>query len=995
MAFRDRLLLSLFTIFGCQSYMYGQENPINPESLFNYEAVGTPATAALVKNIVYPVDYSTGLPEIKIPLYEVKSGSITLPIYLSYHASGIKLSDVDGWTGVGWSLVAEPIISRTIQGAEDNPVTRFCDFDTTTPKDYLYLYTMANDKCREQPDEYYYRLLGKQGMFMYSMHPQDSTRHFLPLPYEDIRIDWTGRFFKIIDDDGTTYTFDGGQEYGGMDKKTVGWKASSIISANRMDGISFVYDNEWIKYSVKTHDDCVVVRDAFEKKFSIASMRNDFPAASAFLPDEWMQDPVIYSTVMNVTKTYQRNEEGKIVPDYYGSYPTPSDHYTLSGSQSLQEIHFSQGKVVFTQKARKLEKITIYNLSGQVVREIQFNYMVSGTVLTPRYYLESIVVTDIEKKQPEDYHFDYYAPERLPAQGSRSIDIWGYFNGSYTSSNPTLVPRQTIITTTKRQSPNNPAFIENGDNVSLSFGSYLREADERFMICGTLKEITYPTGSTDEFIYEAHRYRRNTDEAEIRIVGGLRIKQIKTKTKNKEIKVRTFKYGKDEDGNGMPIINDHFNYFMLNQPYYLGDPLRGNCIYATCYYGPDVDQYIVARQRIFFCHPIWPVTYDGGSFVMYDYVTEYNGTPEVNSGKTVYQYYLQAPLSPPDPHNTIQGNQHDGWKSGHLISKTVYKNNNGEYEPLESIENEYSSLKKYFGDIIVGEVGMNVAVKKAGSGYVPESVKSNVSYQPTTIKVGAKLLLKREHKTYADGGAVSAVTEYEYADSTSVYPTRITETGSDSVNYVTVLAYPKDYKNVYPYTDMIERNILSSVVKKEYIRGGSYIGIETPFIKSSRNIYKPGSLVVRRDSLGDGDIRATYLYDDYGKIRQETRDGKESIVYLYGYKNENVIARIENATYAHVVAALGSENIINTLALGSGLSSYDIQIVNSLRDSLPASRVTTYTYKPLVGVSSITDPFGLTTNYEYDRLGRLTEKSIMNKNKKELVESYKYNYTNQ
>lgn len=66
----------LITILGCQSYSYGQSsnggNPIDTEALFKNQMVNTPATAALKQNIVYPVNYSTGLPEIKIPLYEVK-----------------------------------------------------------------------------------------------------------------------------------------------------------------------------------------------------------------------------------------------------------------------------------------------------------------------------------------------------------------------------------------------------------------------------------------------------------------------------------------------------------------------------------------------------------------------------------------------------------------------------------------------------------------------------------------------------------------------------------------------------------------------------------------------------------------------------------------------------------------------------------------------------------------------------------------------------------
>lgn len=133
---------------------------------------------------------------------------------------------------------------------------------------------MATSKSTEHPDEYYYRLLNKQGMFMYSMEPKDPTKKFLPIPYEDIRIDWMGTFFKIIDDDGTTYKFDGGRE-GAIGQKTVGWKASSIVSSNCVDSISFTYGNEPIKYDVKVHNDYIVIRDDFDSKSGIATERGE------------------------------------------------------------------------------------------------------------------------------------------------------------------------------------------------------------------------------------------------------------------------------------------------------------------------------------------------------------------------------------------------------------------------------------------------------------------------------------------------------------------------------------------------------------------------------------------------------------------------------------------------------------------------------------------------------------------------------------------------
>ena len=51
--------------------------------------------------------------------------------------------------------------------------------------------------------------------------------------------------------------------------------------------------------------------------------------------------------------------------------------------------------------------------------------------------------------------------------------------------------------------------------------------------------------------------------------------------------------------------------------------------------------------------------------------------------------------------------------------------------------------------------------------------------------------------------------------------------------------------------------------------------------------------------------------------------------------------------------------------------------------------ITTYTYKPLVGMLSETQPNGNTVYYEYDAFGRL--KNVKDNNKK-TVKSYEYNY---
>ncbi len=118
--------------------------------------------------------------------------------------------------------------------------------------------------------------------------------------------------------------------------------------------------------------------------------------------------------------------------------------------------------------------------------------------------------------------------------------------------------------------------------------------------------------------------------------------------------------------------------------------------------------------------------------------------------------------------------------------------------------------------------------------------------------------------------------------------------------------------------------------------------------------------------------------------------------YIWGYFGQYPIAKLENFTSSQAKLI---ESLIDR-AVSRSNSDTDKVKEEALRASLNAIRshesikgkdvlVTTYTYDPLVGMTSMTDSRGETIYYDYDEFNRLkTEKD----SRGNILKSYEYNY---
>ena len=123
-------------------------------------------------------------------------------------------------------------------------------------------------------------------------------------------------------------------------------------------------------------------------------------------------------------------------------------------------------------------------------------------------------------------------------------------------------------------------------------------------------------------------------------------------------------------------------------------------------------------------------------------------------------------------------------------------------------------------------------------------------------------------------------------------------------------------------------------------------------------------------------------------------------VFLWGYNDRYIIAEVRNATTAKVESAV--QSVFGTSIDGlAALSSPSATSLAALRNhvSLKDAFTSTFTYRPLVGVTSQTSPSGISTYYNYDGLGRLMEIFRYDNNtpsaaNKLILKQYSYNTVN-
>lgn len=86
-------------------------------------SVPSPEAANLGTYGSVPVSLFTGIPDISVPIHEMRVGSMTFPVSLRYHLASVKPNQYPGIVGLGWSLQCGGCVTRTVRGVPDEKMT--------------------------------------------------------------------------------------------------------------------------------------------------------------------------------------------------------------------------------------------------------------------------------------------------------------------------------------------------------------------------------------------------------------------------------------------------------------------------------------------------------------------------------------------------------------------------------------------------------------------------------------------------------------------------------------------------------------------------------------------------------------------------------------------------------------------------------------------------------------------------------------------------------
>ncbi len=451
--------------------------------------IQSPTAASLGKYAATPANLYTGKANASIPLVTLTHGDIEVPIILQNNNSGFKVEEIPSWVGHGWNLQAGGVITRTVRGLYDEKQdygffhtgkrlydNQFVDWDNKT---------MHADSAKKvydghidlEHDLFFFNFQGYSGRFIFYVDQSDNISIKL-LDEVPLKITYNVSAheittFTITDPSGFRYHFADTETtkshaeyedlYGSNNEflpddpeYNTSWYLSSITSPNSSRKVTFHYNNHTGNYHDRLPTEERIFGDTSIKKQGSqirTEDRHDFKLLSFIQTED----------LANIKFAHQKVE------------------FTATAGLNSTRSDFD--------KEGQLNEL-VYKVDGVTVKKFVFSYdylkvgAVTGDVT--RLKLKDISQFGRNNEEIPGWKFTYttgtagYVP-----LNSEEIDYWGYHNCETSNAGTTVIP----------QIEEAGIVIWSGDD---------RDPDWNCAKKGMLETITYPTGGTTTFEYEAN-----------------------------------------------------------------------------------------------------------------------------------------------------------------------------------------------------------------------------------------------------------------------------------------------------------------------------------------------------------------------------------------------------------------------------------------------------------------------------------------------------------
>jgi len=992
----------------------------------------SPQAATFLKYRDYPVDLSTGLVDITVPLLSLDLKSYQLPISAKFHASGRKIDMSYSELGMNWKLDAFGMITREVRGASDWQMGSWQGSDMDHTGDYYN--TLPSDDNEGLRDTKFLRrsaLDGSNGeqvtdtehdIFTVSFQGISSTfvmrnQEAVFLDYFPYKVRFYSGVFTLTDEKGVQYSFgniiENGVAYGSTISYNnsqisgpMSWYLAKLVTPSQ-DFLRFRYEN--------------VNSDGFHLGGNMSY------GSTATLGD--------YGHVIGTDpgRNFATNHNGVLQFQLNNAYYNESQSIAY-----LTTIESPVGNISLSYNAPyySLDEIRLLSTGNSLLKKIKFSYQDVSSLSFPvpnnqNRTIKDIQFVDVATQQTHRYAMDYYqgfVQAQDIAQYNYGRDYWGYANSNVHYN---MIPIDQVVEMT-----GNDATHHNTYNRTVGDPGR-RNPDFLVKRIGMLSKLTYPTGGHSEFFYEPNLYRVPGTSASAE-GPGLRISQVRHSDAGGATINKHYSYGDGGDGVGWLLRKPAPYDFQSSRFITFIPELWGTAVW----YANNNPMYYIAggyryRYREFYSDPVPSIRPAYNIPVYYSDVTEYQRDEQGNNlGKTTYHF------SVPDFNverkefydSRTEDNYHFSkfvpqyYSKAHLNASSIYSFTDNAYVLKKMSDYRYSTRRIIEMPQVAFYRRHNVLSERMGGSvnYEEHFVETKTPYYANAdgqlhysfpwntiairdykLKSAGEVLDSLVETEYTQDGQISKSTSYQYESLHTNKASSIRETDSKGGYALTKFSYPDDIATAQSlYGGNLSSEEFQAVQQMKKGNGNfASVPVQTESYSSSgmlrdlvRSNFKLVSTIPFLYKVSEKKNAADTLRKNYEVVSFDNRGNplevkgreNERKSYVWGYHGQFPVAIIDNASYSEVLNAIGQPVISSLDQVGVSQASVHAAM-NTLRShpNMNNAHVTSFSYEPLVGMTSQTDAKGMSTYYEYDTFGRLENVKDQNG---DIVKNYKYNY---